>query len=100
MPTETNVREELLKEYAVDENGRITTPGKFEGESIFAPHLWSLAMDGFADEDDGEFFGFRFAPDDSDPLIAIFPELKKYLGRKRLIRLREDGQGFVWAMGY
>jgi hypothetical protein len=100
MQTENRVREHLLKEYAIDENGRIKTPGKFEGESIFVPHLWSLAMDGFADEDDGEFYMFRFAPDDSDPLIQQFPELKKHLGRHRIIRLREDGQGFVWAMGY
>jgi hypothetical protein len=97
MDTKTNIRESLLKEYAIDENGRITSPGKFEGESIFVPHLWSLAL---ADDDDGEVFEFKFAPDDVDPLILEFPELKKHLGRRRLIRLREDSQGFVWANGF
>lgn len=27
----------------------ITQPGKYEGEPVFAPHYWDLALEGFAD---------------------------------------------------
>lgn len=87
-------REEVLKYYKVVD-GRITSPGKFEGEPIFAPHFWDIGIQGCADSDDGRVFTFRIKRD--DPEHKEFPELKRWLGRKRTVRLFEDEQGFVYA---
>jgi hypothetical protein len=93
---------EIRKEYTHDANGRITQPGKFEGEPIFAPYFWNIALEGFADSDNGHSYGFRFnfggkgAIADADRTILVaFPELKKWLGRSRSLKLVEDSQGFV-----
>lgn len=79
--------------YTWDASGRITSPGKFEGEPLFAPVFWGIALDGFADGDDGRTYTFRVPK--SDPMRAEFPELTEFLGRSRTLRLREDSQGFV-----
>lgn len=77
---------------------RITAPGKFEGEPVFAPYFWDLGLSGFSDSDNGNVYTFRFAfgsnPQDQE-LATKFPTLKKWLGRKRSLNLREDDQGFV-----
>jgi hypothetical protein len=74
---------------------RITQPGKFEGEPIFAPHYWDMALDGCADEDDGETFTFRFSFARTDADAPFRKELQEWLGRKRTLKMREDSQGFV-----
>lgn len=96
---------EIRKAYKHDANGRITQPGKFEGEPIFAPYFWGIALDGFADSDNGHSYGFRFsfggtgASADSDrKILKDFPELKEWLGRKRSLKLVEDSQGFVHCL--
>lgn len=86
-------REQVLRDYTVDANGVIRSPGKFEGEPIFAPHLWQVALEGFADSDNGRVFTFRINQDDK--LRADFPELNRWLGRKRAVRIIENDQGFV-----
>ena len=86
-------RAEILAAYDVDSNGRIISPSKFEGEPLFAPHFWECGLDGFSDSDSGSVFTFRIKRDDPEHLE--FPELRKWLGRSRTIRLREDSQGFV-----
>jgi hypothetical protein len=86
-------RAEILSAYDVDANGRITSPGKFEGEPIFAPHFWDCGLSGFSDSDNGSVFTFKITKADSEH--TEFPELKKWLGRSRSLRLREDSQGFV-----
>lgn len=85
--------DDVRASYAHDSTGRITQPGKFEGEPIFAPYYWGVAMEGFADSDHGKTFGFRFKK--ADPDFILWPELKKWLGRKRALKLWEDSQGFV-----
>jgi len=90
----------IRDEYQMDNNGRITNPGKFEGEPIFAPHFWNLALEGFADSDNGRSYSFRFsfsAPEDKK-LATDWPELKRWLGRKRSLKLVEDSQGFVHCL--
>lgn len=76
---------------------RITAPGKFEGEPVFAPYFWGLALEGFSDSDDGKVFSFKFdfktAQDQA--LLADWPTLKPWLGRKRTLKLWEDERGFV-----
>ena len=34
----------------------VAHPGKFEGEPPIVPILWAIAMDGFADSEDGPYF--------------------------------------------
>jgi hypothetical protein len=85
-------KESILAEYA-HKDGRITSPGKFEGEPVFAPYYWSLGLEGFANSDDGSVYHFRFKT--SDPDYTLWPELQAWLGRKRTLKLREDDQGFV-----
>lgn len=79
-------------EYAND-GERITAPGKFEGCPVFAPYFWRIALEGFADSDDGKVYTFRITKNDNGN--PFWPEIKKWLGRKRTIRLREDESGFV-----
>lgn len=86
-------RSEILATYTVDACGRITSSGKFEGEPIFAPHFWEVGLSGFADFDDGRTYGFRIGKADSEH--KEFPELKRWLGRRRTLRLTDDDCGFV-----
>lgn len=68
-------------------NDIIRTPGKFEGEPTWVPHLWDLAGDGGADEDFGRVVFFRT----DDELRAQFPGLAGVFG----VGLEETEQGFV-----
>lgn len=87
-------REQVLRDYDVS-NGRIVSPGKFEGEPVFAPHYWGLALEGCADRDDGQTFTFRFTATTSAEDYKQWPELKQWLGRRFVLNMREDEQGFV-----
>lgn len=42
-------RDEILQAYQV-ENGVIVSPGKFEGETVYAPYFYEATMDGCAEE--------------------------------------------------
>ena len=68
-------------------DGRITTPGKFEGEMLYVPYFWEAFLNGLADRDDGEIMGFDVMLEDRQQ----FPELK---GR-RTVRLYQRDDGFV-----
>lgn len=81
---------EVKNEYQI-EHDRITSPGKFEGEPVFAPHFWDMGLQGFADSDDGQVYKFKITPKDREE----WPQLDAWLGRKRTLSLREDDQGFV-----
>lgn len=75
---------------------RITAPGKFEGEPVFAPHYWGLGAEGFADSDDGNTYKFSFTTEELEKADTAFgAEVKAWLGRKRNLLMSEDGQGFV-----
>lgn len=74
--------------YTTDDNGRITSPGKFEGQMIYVPHFWYAYLNGCADRDDGTVLGFNVTPEDR----AEYPEIP---ARKRTIRLVERSDGFV-----
>jgi hypothetical protein len=80
-------RTAILKHYDVDVNGRIRSPGKFEGEMLYVPYFWDVGLDGFADTDNGTVWGFKVTKEDK----LMFPELK----RKRSVRLAERDDGFV-----
>ena len=72
----------------------ITAPGKFENEPIFTPHFWDIALEGFADSDDGESYEFQI--DDAD--LADNLELAEFMGTSRTLRLVESESGFVRAI--
>jgi len=85
-------RQDILNSYDV-RDGRIVSPGKFEGEPIFSPYFWDIGLSGFADDDDGKVYTFRIAKD--DPAHSEFPELRKWLGKRRTVRIYETETGFV-----
>lgn len=68
-------------------DGRIVSPGKFEGESDYLPMYWDAYLMGMCDDDDGEVLTFEVTADDK----ARFPTL----GQTKQVRLYEDEQGFV-----
>jgi hypothetical protein len=39
-------RAETKALYTIDARGIITSPGKFEGEACFVPHLWEACLNG------------------------------------------------------
>lgn len=88
------MNEPTICDYAND-GRRITAPGKFEGQPVFAPYLWDLGLQGFADLDDGTTYGFKLTPADFEAGKPFAVELKAWLGRRRVIRLSEDSQGFI-----
>jgi hypothetical protein len=79
-------REEIKNQYVVS-NGRIISPGKFEGEMVYVPHYWDVFLNGFADRENGNVLGFDVTPEDK----IQFPELK----RRRTVKLCERSDGFV-----
>lgn len=79
-------RKDIERDYVI-ENGRIQSPGKFEGEMLYVPFFWDIGMDGFADRDDGNVLGFDVSATDK----TEFPELK---GR-RTVKLLQRDDGFV-----
>lgn len=86
-------REEILKEYEVDRNW-ITSPGKFEGEPIYAPYFHEHADDGeelsFMEDGWGEYVSLVSISDEDR---KEFPEL----GDALYCVIQENDEGFVCA---
>ena len=68
--------------------GRITDPGKFEGERPYVPFYWDQYLNGCADSDDGRVLRFKVTKDDRQ----LFPGM---LNRRRVISLIQTDYGFV-----
>jgi len=79
-------REEIEKGYRV-QDGRIRSPGKFEGEMSYVPYFWGTFLDGGADDDTDDVLSFKVTPEER----AAFPEI----GDTKTVRLRERDDGFV-----
>lgn len=71
-------------------NGIIQNPGKFEGCHIYVPYFWEIGMNGLADRDNGQVYGFDITAEDK----AIWPELN----HRRTIKLFESEIGFVYEL--
>ena len=90
-------KQEILKMYEVDTLEEfITSPGKFEGEFIFAPYFYDKYLNGFSEEIWEDDSG------GSDTLVSIFDvddedrkEFPFLLDDTEQIRLWETGSGFV-----
>jgi len=87
-------RQQIESEYRI-EAGVIRNPGKFELQPLWVPALWNIAMEGFADSDDGKTYGFTIPK--GDALRVEYPELNAWLGRRRTVKLMQTSQGFVVA---
>lgn len=79
-------RNEIEVEYKV-KDGRIVSPGKFEGEPIYAVAFWDAALNGMADDDNEN--GFEFDLTDEDH--TEWPELE---GCDHILLVESDN-GFV-----
>lgn len=79
-------RHEIEQSYKI-ENGRIRSPGAFEGEMIYVPYFWQIFLEGGADEDDGHELRFDITEIDRE----AFPEL----GDREVISLYQRDDGFV-----
>lgn len=66
----------------------VSRPGRFEGEPPFVPYFWDLAMNGFANYDNGEVFRFIIEAED----IENWVDLDTY----DWIELYTDNNGFVY----
>jgi hypothetical protein len=98
-------RQDIIAAYAHDANKIIRTPGKFEGEPIYAPYFWDCCLQGmFAEDVNGVFF---MPLDASDH--AMWPELylNTWDGQHDPtsqpvygIALEESEQGFVYSTTY
>lgn len=86
-------REQILNDYDVNASGMITSPGKFEGEPIFAPYYWEQAVCIGAHDGETDDGGLVFYLDADD--YAMWPELRAWLGDKNTLIVRETGRGFV-----
>lgn len=82
-------RQDIMTEYNVDANGIIHSPGKFEGEMVYAPYFWDAFLNGMADEDNGKVLTFNITDEDREQ----FPELADV----RAIDLINTDQGFVYC---
>lgn len=90
---------EVRKHYNVNESGRITSPGKFEGEHFAAFVLWDMAMNGFADtdstaEDDTPYFEFALSLDEMLD-YGLVAEMDAEGNNLYYARLVESESGFV-----
>jgi len=79
-------RDEVEAQYKV-ENGVIRSPGKFEGEPVWAPDFWALVLEGSADDHERGVYIFEI--DSSD--VERWPELRE----AKKIEIWEDDLGFV-----
>lgn len=73
--------------YTIDANGAIKNPGRFQGQMLYVPYFWDMGLEGFADRDDGQTFGFDLTENDKKK----FPELR---GR-RTIKIYQRNDGFI-----
>ena len=64
-------REEIERDYKVV-GGIIRSPGKFEGEPIWAPYFWEALLNGEADTDEGGVATFTVTKEDVAQFADIY----------------------------
>lgn len=90
-------RQDVLNDYDML-NGRIVSPGKFEGEPIYVPYFWDMTLSGCApdeefDEDGNHIYSCHVHAEDH----AQFPEELRLVA---CVYLWEDEQGFVHSQAF
>lgn len=82
-------RQDVLKEYQVNDKGIITNKGKFEGEKLYVPYFFDAVMNGFSDEIGESLDIFILTKEDK----TEFPELKDVFA----VVLEHSDNGFVYG---
>ena len=89
-------RSEIKDAYHISERGIIISPGKFEGEMLWAPYFYDLMGDGSGEQFSfEEGHGIEFAKLIADDKKQ-WPELSDCYG----ISIEESSQGFVHCEVY
>jgi hypothetical protein len=98
----SQARAEILSGYKI-ENGRIVSPGKFEGDPVWVPYFWDLALEGMGTE--SSLYHESESDDDTGPMVNtfmvqsgdvhLFPELAALSSDAIAISVWEDDNGFV-----
>lgn len=81
-------RKEIEEGYEIDERGVIRSPGKFEGEMLYAPYFWEALLNGESDGEQDDMDWFTVQDEDCQQ----FPELTDV----EKVGLRTDDMGFVY----
>lgn len=84
-------RNEITSSFVIDPDGVIRSPGKFEGEMLYAPYFYGIMLDGFSDESGSTEEGTPDVFEVSEQDRMRFPEL----GATKRLHLYESEQGFV-----
>lgn len=95
-------------EFQFDTEGRITSPGKFEGEMIYVPYFWECFVDGsMAEErpdgsirmdvieDDKVFFKFMMNQEREPSRIQGLARALEILKKKTSISFDQSDDGFI-----
>lgn len=69
-------REEIKNKYNVDDNGIIRSPGKFEGEMVYAPFYHELILNGAGEKIYSDRLGRKLRMKVGEADREMFPELK------------------------
>jgi hypothetical protein len=84
-------RDQIMKDFNVDERGIIQNPGKFESEMLYVPYFWDMVMEGAGEDlyfnDSSLVTIIAVSADD----LKAFPEL----GNVTEIAIESTSQGFV-----
>ena len=84
-------RADVYRDYKVsDEVPIIVSPGKFEGEWVWAPYFYDAMLNGDGEEEDDGWLAFVVGPED----LKEFPELDGV----KWVSLYEREDGFVQAV--
>ena len=67
-------RQDVEREHTIA-HGHVVSKGKFEGEPVWAPYFWQLALDGAADWESEDLDKYQFAVTQDHK--AIWPELSR-----------------------
>ena len=79
---------EIEQQYVV-RNGIIASPGKFEGEMVYAPHFWDIYLNGGGDYAGDDVLACAVIDEDR----AEFQELVGV----SVVKMWEDDNGFVYV---
>lgn len=93
-------REEVAKQYEIDEDGIITSPGKFEGYMWWIVNYYELfcksLFDSYIyDKSGGDELLRAFLDLDKDDLDIVMPDEYDLEAYTYTMRMREDDQGFI-----
>lgn len=87
------IRQDIIDNYKLSKRGIIQTPGKFEGEMLYAPYFYDAMLDGEGRETLDGSIDIAITKED----IEQFPEL---LGDIETINIVVDNNGFVYCTAF